>query len=390
MSKKGTGGNLSNPVRRFLINDLTTFDAGVFTDSTTGLKNLILKKLGYQLTSLAAGSNITITRQCTTAGQLKVVSVNFDDACPCEECGFDYGIDILIQHMTPGYFNDFVQQQQKPYAGQIANVTCASGVIDSSQLNTAKDDIINQINADLGYMNQYSGANVIAGRCKLLTQVGAWDATNAITINGHAIAAAATRALFITNINTNANLDAYAFVDPLTVTGIYVIARTAPTTLTIVTTAGTIVVPTLFTIGIISKDVKWTFEVQIQHLDATGTITEIQASKFPFLTSDDVFRLFAGGGNKHHGNLVTQGYITQPIDGASYCKYIIEVEDMVNDLSGSSHYEFLHGTIELYIRNIAANLSTNIWDATNYMWESTNAGFAADQTWAQVLTYWTT
>lgn len=371
--KKGTGGNLMQPTRRFLFNTVTVKDFGMFTDLVTGFKNLIFKKLGYSLANIGLGANITITKQCTDAGQLKVVSVDFDDACPCTECGFDYGINVAIRHMTPGYFNDFAEQQQKPYAGEIANINCVSGAIDSTQIDTMKDDIINQINADLGFMNEFSGANVIAGRAIHLT---AWDAASAITINGTAYGAQATIAAFVAAIN--AGTDAYAFLDPTTpATELWVIANTTPTTLTVVNTAGTITVPTKYTIGIISKDVKWTFEVEIQHLDATGTVTEIQASKFPFLTSDDVFRLFpsssAAGSVKHNGSLGIHEYIQQPEDGAEYCKIIIAVTDDINSLDGASHFEHYVGTVELYVKK--TQLTGDKWDAANPMLES---GFVAN------------
>ena len=368
--KKGTSGNLSQPVRRFLFNDVTVADFGLYTDATTTFKNLILKKLGYTLTSFASGSNITVTRQCTDAGQLKVVSVDFDTDCPCVECGFDYGINVMIRHMLPGYHNDMTDRQ-KPYSGNISNINCVSGAIDSTQIQTMRDDIINQINDDIGYMNPLAGANVIAGRVFKLT---GFVAGMGCVINGHVYNGQVLLATLITAIN--ATTHAYAFADPTTpLTVMWLIMNDTPTTSVI--TSGMSVYNK--GIGIISKDEKWDFFVEVQPLDATGTVTTIQASQFPFLTSDDVFRIFSGGAAPH-GQFATQTYITQPIDGAEYCKYVIEVEDFINDLTGASHFEFYVGTIELYIRNVTANISTNIWDATNGMWESIadNGAFVAD------------
>lgn len=379
--KKGTGGNLSQPKMRFLINSLTTADFGVFTDTVTGLKSLIAKKLGYSLESLAGGTNVRVTRQCTDAGKLKVVSVDFNNDCPCTECGFDYGINIAIRHMIPGYFNDMTDRQ-KPYSGNIANINCVSGEIDSTQIDTMKDDIINQINADLGFSNPLAGANVIAGKALHLTT---WNAASAITINGTAYGAQATIAAFVAAIN--AGTDAFAFLDATTpATELWVIANSTPTTFVVVNTAGTIVVPANYTIGIISKDVKWNFNAEIQPLDATGTITVIQESSFPFLTSDDVFRIFSGGAHPH-GAFATQGYVVQPVDGASYCKYIIEVDSDINDLAGASHWEHFTGTVEFYIQSSAGNIAA-IWDATDLMWESSHAGFGADTTFDALLTAW--
>jgi len=381
--KKGTGGNLTQPKMRFLINSLTAADFGVFTDTVTGLKSLIAKKLGYTLESLAGGTNVEVTKQCTNAGQLKVLSIDFDDECPCVECGYDYGVNIIIRHMIPGYFNDMTDRQ-KPYSGNIKNINCVSGVIDPTQINIMKNDVINQINADLGFSNSLAGANVIAGRALHLTT---WNAASAITINGTAYGAQATIGAFVTAIN--AGTDAYAFLDPTTpATELWVIANSTPTTLTVVNTAGTIVVPTTYTIGIISDSVQWNVFAEIQPLDASGTITTIQESVFPFLTSDDVFRIFSGGAHPH-GNFATQAYIQQPVDGAEYCRYIISVDSDINDLTGASHWEHFRGTVEFYIQSSANNIG-DLWDETNAMWQTGDTGFTADKTFAELLTYWQT
>jgi hypothetical protein len=132
--------------------------------------------------------------------------------------------------------------------------------------------------------------------------------------------------------------------------------------------------------------VKWNFNAEIQPLDATGTITVIQESAFPFLTSDDVFRIFSGGAAPN-GNFATQGYIVQPVDGASYCRYIIAVDSDINDLTGASHWEHFRGTVEFYVQTSAGNIAA-IWDATDLMWESSHAGFGADTTFDALLTAW--
>lgn len=383
--KKGTGGNLSQPKMRFLINSLSAADFGVFTDTVTGLKSLIAKKLGYSFESLAGGTNVEVTKQCTDAGQLKVVSVDFNNDCPCTECGFDYGINIAIRHMIPGYFNDMTDRQ-KPYSGNIANINCVSGKIDSTQIDTMKDDIINQINADLGFSNPLAGANVIAGKALHIT---GWDANDTITINGTAYTHATIAGLIAA---INAGTDAYAFLDPTTpATEFWIIANSTPTTF--VVTSLNMTVPPNYTIGIISKSVQWNFNAEIQPLDATGTITVIQESVFPFLTSDDVFRIFSGGAHPH-GAHATQAYIQQPVDGASYCRYIISVDSDINDLTGASHWEHFRGTVEFYIQTNANNIG-DLWDSditganTGWMAEPGDGVFvAASDTFAELLTYW--
>jgi hypothetical protein len=108
--------------------------------------------------------------------------------------------------------------------------------------------------------------------------------------------------------------------------------------------------------------------------------------EWSYMTSDDVFRVFMH--NPSHGVLSEMSYSqNKPVDGTSYTKYIIKNTSDVAQLSGGAgHMGTFFKEVHLYIAT--SYLATDIWDATDYMYEADNAAFTADQTFDEVLTYW--
>ena len=379
----GTGGNTTKPTNRFLINTLSAKQFGVFVDAADGTSHLKFKQLGIELISQGhgganAGSNVEIDTAVTQVGKVKAAVFTFDTDCPCKECGFDYGIYVVIRSHVPGYFNDFLQQQQKPYGGSISNIgnACVSGTLSSTIIQTMNDDIISQINADLGYSWNdgpnvgSSGANVSAGRAFKLT---GFVAGMGVHINGTVYAGQATIAALVASVN--AGTDAYAYADPTTpLTEMWLIMNSAPTTSVI--SSGMVVANK--GIGLVSNSVNWTFEIESNQFDydSTGTTATIQANVWPLMTSWDLFRLFPTvskhGSVVSNGKLATQTWITQPIEGAKYKKYTFKVMDTKNSLDMPNGIVAGMETVEVYIQyidpnGVNVNIGSDLWDSGDLM-----------------------
>ena len=108
--------------------------------------------------------------------------------------------------------------------------------------------------------------------------------------------------------------------------------------------------------------------------------------EYSYLTSDDVFRVFMH--NPSHGALSEMTYSqNKPVDGTSYTKYIIKNTSTVAQLAGGAgHLGTFFKEVHLYLPT--SYLLTDLWDATDYMYESDNAAFTADKTFDEMLTEW--
>lgn len=108
--------------------------------------------------------------------------------------------------------------------------------------------------------------------------------------------------------------------------------------------------------------------------------------EWSYLTSDDVFRVFMH--NPSHGALSEMTYSdNKPVDGTSYTKYIFKCTSDVAQLAGGAgHMGTFFKEVHAYIAT--SYLATDIWDASGYMWEATHAGFTADKTFDELITYW--
>lgn len=110
--------------------------------------------------------------------------------------------------------------------------------------------------------------------------------------------------------------------------------------------------------------------------------------EFSYLTSDDVFRVFMH--NPSHGALSEMTYSeNKPVDGTSYTKYIFKCTSDVAQLAGGAgHMGTFFKEVHVYIAT--SYLATDIWDATDLMYEADNAAFTADQTFDEILDTWDT
>ncbi len=89
---------------------------------------------------------------------------------------------------------------------------------------------------------------------------------------------------------------------------------------------------------------------------------------------------------KHLGSKTMFVYADQPTSGATYCKLTFTYYTTIGDIHGASHQESHKMVVEVYIKS--GLFATNIWDATNYMWESVsdNSLFSVDTAWGTATT----
>ena len=143
--------NLSYPVMKLLINNLAVTDFGYYeeTNPETGatVKNLLIKKLGLAIPYVAA--NVNIKNSVTKDGALKSVLLQFNGPAPCNDCNYEYGIEIIRRRQQPGVLNDDYYPKGRFYGGVIQALQTTSGgqVADSDKL-IMEDQILTDMHAD--------------------------------------------------------------------------------------------------------------------------------------------------------------------------------------------------------------------------------------------------
>jgi len=355
------GGNLSQPLKKVLINTPGPANLATYLDTTTGLRVLQFTKAGYSL-PWTPGSTVVV--QTPTAGVPKLAIAQLSNVAPLDPLNYNYAITVLKRVDKPGIDNSDYFSHQKPYGGILPSV--AVPTITNAQLNTMAADLVLQINADIGYTRQpnrtHPGAAVIAGIPLVLNT---WNAASAATIDGNVVAAAATIALFIANINAVGGY--IAIEDPNTAGTIYVFKTTPDGAVPVfVNTAGTVAaVATNGLIGFVQRYVDATFELKINR--NVGTTRTLRNTTFPRLTSDDVFQVFS-----HIPNLGTLAQETwpeeAPLRGTNYVRVKINIPQEHNDLGGASHALLFNTAIEVYIP--VAEWNPGAGQNVNRRWEA--------------------
>lgn len=160
----GRGGNLTQPLKKVLLNVPSPENIGVYTDSISGDKILQFKQFGLSLPFLT-GTRIT-TQQHQDA-VLRVITVTLNDAVPLNPFEpYEYGVQVQSRHYEPGVQNSFTLPHTKFYGGKRYNLDVSGGSISATDLDEMVADIVAQINDDTGYTKrpafQYPGAHVTA------------------------------------------------------------------------------------------------------------------------------------------------------------------------------------------------------------------------------------
>jgi len=121
----------------------------------------------------------------------------------------------------------------------------------------------------------------------------------------------------------------------------------------------------------------------------TGTITITddfnKFGRFPALTGADVFREFAL--IKNQGCLSPLVYLDQVNPEDEYCKYVFNVNQKnLPAQHGASHRDNYLQEVHLYVKK--DKLKTDLWDATNYMYDNSDAAYTADTTIDELILAW--
>lgn len=338
----GRGGNLTQPLKKVLINTPGPLNLGTYLDTTTGFRVLQFTKAGYSL-PWTPGSTMTV--QFPQAPILKLATVQLSNVAPLNPLNYNYAVTILKKVRKPGVDQYDWHPHQKPYGGILPSVTIPT--IANAELNTMRADLILQINSDNSLTRQpaytHPGASVIAGIPLLLN---AWDAASACTIDGEAVAAAASQALFIANINA---VPGYiAIQDPVTAANILVFKTTRDGALPVfANTAGTVAeVATNGLIGFVQRYPDAQFELKVN--TNVGVSRTIRQGRYAFLTNDEVFQVFSHIPNM--GRLAQETWPEEmPVRGADYVRVNINIVQNHNDLQGASHLTRFVNAIEVYI-----------------------------------------
>lgn len=353
----GRGGNLKQPLKKVLLNVPGPLNLGTYMDTISGLRMLQFKAHGFSL-PWTPGSSVVIQRP--VAPVAKVTVVNISNVAPIDPLDYEFGFSILGRHRKPGVDNSDFFPHQKFYGGVLPSVT--TPVIAAAELNDMSAQIIAQINADNGYNTrrpdyQHPGSAVIAGAP---LNLDTWDAASTMTLDGVAVAAAATIAGFVANINALPGFAAAA-TGATTIT----VVKTDRTNTAIVFVAGlgTIAAAAAVNgqVGLVQRYDDYTFEVILPRA-SFATVAVLQNTVFAIMTQDEVFQDFS-----HLPNLGTLAQETrianQPLPGVSYMKLVIDIPMQHYDLGGASHGNAFINALVVYVPETEWDAPVNRWEA---------------------------
>jgi len=260
------GGNLTYKDKPILINELTVADLGVYTDGVTSEKMLLFKKHGIAIPYTSSTLN-TVSLSKTNDGIKKGVLVSISAPSPCEDCNYDYGLEIIKKVKKPGVKNDDLYGKSRYYGSDIAAIMTPSGgeLTDTDKL-TMEDMIITDITNDTG-LGQREAGIVDAYRLYIVTLAN--DTDEAITLTDSAGTAttvtlnANTAILNVNLINADATVSLFVQAFATSTTTIGIMSLTAGTLFTAADGGGdTELFPDTRYIVLESKSVDDQFEVR--------------------------------------------------------------------------------------------------------------------------------
>ena len=169
--------NLKYPNMKYMITALTVKDFAIFTktDPETGAteRNLLIKKSG-ELIPWIDTTNSSIVVEATKLGAYKSVLVKLNAPAPCDQCRYEYGINIHVKYQQPGNMNDQLYPVTKSYGGVIDAIqTSSGGYMADSDMLIMEDAILTQIKNDQSAINVREPAIVAAKRLYILTTAAA-------------------------------------------------------------------------------------------------------------------------------------------------------------------------------------------------------------------------
>lgn len=351
----GRGGNLKQPLKKVLLNVPGPDNLGTYLDSVSGFRILQFKAHGFSLPWIVR-STLSIQRPVTPVP--KVVLATISNVAPVDRMNYEFGFSILGRHREPGVDNSMVFPHQKFYGGVLPFVSTPT--ISNDELNRMRDQIIGQLNSDIGLSvrrpaYQLPGSAVIAGIPLLLNN---WNAASAVTIDGLTIAAGATIAAFVANINARAGYFAVA----TSATEITVVRNNRINTpIVFAMTLGTIANASgNGQIALLQRYSEQTFEV-VTHNPAFATVTTIQNTRFAQMTPDEIYQVFSHIPN--FGKLAQQTRNVNAPLNVPFLKLVIDIPMEHYDLGGPSHGVTFENALEVYMPETEWDAAVNRWAA---------------------------
>ncbi|MBC8315560.1 MAG: hypothetical protein H8E51_08650 [Bacteroidetes bacterium] len=465
------GGNLTYKDKPILINELTVADLGVYTDGVTGAKMLLFKKHGI---TIPWATTNTVSLSKTNDGLKKGVLVSISAPSPCEDCNYDYALEIIKKVKRPGVKNDDLYGKSRYYGSDIAAIMTPSGgeLTDTDKL-TMEDQIITDITNDSG-LGQREAGIVDAHRLYIVTVTADMSVDNgAITLTDSAGTATtvtldgATIGANVHLINNDSTVNVYVEAFAASATTIGVMSKVAGGLFTAADGNDTTeIFPDTRYIVLLAKEIADQFEVRFPKdyatvypfhlfnidvtthtaagmsvwangvematgdggiatmteagyvadvntaiaaggyasLDLTGgsilyifgliTITTMKVTytsasntfvttwgysrgQFASLDADEVFEVFSQ--LRHLGKLTPNVRITQPALASSWNKLVFRNTSTIGNMHGASHSDGYRQEIVLYL--IQGYGATDLWDASNLMWENSADAVAGGGSW---------
>lgn len=285
-----TGGPLTYKDKPILVNGAASADIQKFDDVLQGNMHMLhFKKHGIVLPSRIGSDSGTIigswTKSYPTPGAYKMVNLVINPACPCEDCNYSYGINIVASHKDPGIFNSQWAPESRFYTGQIPAIgTCNGTALSAADIVTIENDIIDQITNDNGlgtYQGPAANANGVIGAIVEARKFYYFVVSDNNNLSGFTITHAdGTTTAYSVDANGVAGAWGAAFNADAAVNTVYKAIRLGTDTYMITTfdaglkfSLGTLLLGTAATKGINlkSKDINETFYIQYDKGFATAT-----------------------------------------------------------------------------------------------------------------------
>lgn len=373
------GGNLIHAKQEFLFNTLDATRIGAYTDSITSVNHLVLKEFGLDIPGAVHGAgalptNYYCRREVTSTGTVQAVSVALTPTYPDVDINYEAWIAIANKAKHDGFTNQYIEVE-RTYNHVIPQLDAAV----SGHLDPADGGDVDEINERLIVaINNDPNAIVEAGLAFTFTiadnanksEFNVPFAAGTINFEGTGANGAAKKTSILTDINTTQAGYAVAYSSgTLQITVIETGTERFVTPDTAV--EGTLSAATVHLLGLVAKDANVQFRLGYENED-WATVTTLAAGAYPVMDYEWMTRNFAVKPDQ------AGSYVDMPLN-ASYTKYHIRYPLSFHPgLTGAGSYENRYREVDIYV--LTSLVDDNLFDATNFMWEPTHAGFTADTT----------
>ena len=373
------GGNLIHAKQEFLFNTLDATRMGSYVDSLTTVNHLVLKEFGLDIPGAVHGASALPTnyycrREITSAGTVEAIALALTPTYPDIDINYEAWLAIANKVKHDGFTDQYIEVE-RTYNHVIPQLDAAV----SGHLDPANGGDVDEVNERLIIaINNDPNAIVKAGLAFTFDIVD--NATTStfnvpfvagtITFTGAGGTGAIKKTALLLNINTTQTGYAVAYSSgTLQITVIETGAERFVTPDTAV--QGTLSAVTVHLLGLVAKSADVQFRVGYENED-WATVTTLNAGAYPVMDHAWMVRNFAVKPDQ------AGTFVDVPID-ASYTKYHIRYPIALHPgLVGASSNETRYREVDIYV--LTSLTTTNLFDATNFMYEPTHTGFTADTT----------